>query len=314
MLVRTIVVLPAALVCALGCIAEDVPSVGGQTQGIYGGSAPDEPMHAAVVSLHRAEGSVVRDKHIFCSGTLIASDVVVTAAHCLDTASGWNPTFETRPPSTVVVYVGNGPTTSAPSSAFLRVTETRIHHDFDRLRLRNDIALMRLAAPVAGVTPVPTLPASLGFTSADVGTTVLNFAGFGETETGTYDVKLQADGVLGGLGCTVTGCTSSGDALTQISYSQSESGPCFGDSGGPAFVVRGGTAYVGGLTSYGDSGCTVFGVSTRTDPFEAWVRGFTGSAPPPDAGVCSPSGMFCSSNSDCCSRHCRGPMGRRTCK
>ena len=53
----------------------------------------------------------------------------------------------------------------------------------------------------------------------------VNFAGFGETETGSSGVKLQVDGTLGGLGCVVSGCPSSGDSATQVSYAQSGAGP-----------------------------------------------------------------------------------------
>jgi secreted trypsin-like serine protease len=273
----TPLLLSAALLtpsCATDESSEEIVQGGlGETaQGIFNGDPPNAPEHDAVVSLHTrySNGSVAAA--IFCSGTLITSTVVLTAAHCLDTAKGGS-TFKTRSPSTVAIYVGNQP--SSGTGAVYGVSETIIHPSYNRNALRNDIALIRLASPVAGVTPVPHLPASLGFTSADAGSPI-NFAGFGLTETNSSGTKLQVTIPLGGLGCSVAGCTNAGDSATQISYAQSGGvgGPCSGDSGGPAFITRGGQVYVGATTSYGDSGCTVYGVSNRADAFEGWIDAF----------------------------------------
>ena len=42
-------------------------------------------------------------------------------------------------------------------------------------------------------------------------------SGFGTTETNSIGTKLQVTIPLGGLGCTVAGCSNSGEAATQIS-------------------------------------------------------------------------------------------------
>src|SRR5512134_772566 len=55
---------------------------------IINGVAPNRPEHAAVASLHAKYVNTSNfNPSPFCSGTLIAPDVVLTAAHCL-TASG----------------------------------------------------------------------------------------------------------------------------------------------------------------------------------------------------------------------------------
>lgn len=260
---------------------------------IVGGYAPDAPEHEATVALHGLTngGSSVYVTP-FCTGTLVTEDVVVTAAHCLDTAKN-GPNFKTAAPNTLAVYVGDDPSVDLVANLYL-LDETLIHPSYDRFGLTDDIALLRLSSPVTGVTPVPHLPASLAITGADAGMAV-NFAGFGETEFGTSGVKLQADGVLGGVGCTVAGCPGPGDAATQVSYSQSFSsgGPCFGDSGGPMFVEDLGVVYLGGVTSYGDNNCNIYGVSTKVDAYEGWIDGFAGATPPepPDCsadGLCNP--------------------------
>ncbi len=255
---------------------------------IYGGSAPSTAAHDATVALHQltSDGASVYVSP-FCTGTLIAPDVVLTAAHCMDTARGGG-SYRTMSPSQLAVYVGDEPAVDILDHLY-GVVEIEINSAYNRRAIRNDIALIRLSSAITeAVTPVPILPAAEGFDAGDFGET-LNFAGFGETESGASGVKLQVDGELGGLGCSVSGCGSSGDSATQISYVQGDGGPCFGDSGGPAFVVRGGTTYVGGITSYGDSYCTIYGVSTRVDAFESWITTWIGdggdSGTPGDGGA-----------------------------
>jgi secreted trypsin-like serine protease len=253
---------------------------------IYGGSAPDAPEHDAVIALHElTRGGKYVYASPFCSGTLIREDVVITAAHCTTgmRANG------------LAIYVGDDPSADLVSHLY-SVTEIWVHPGYDSRRITNDISLVRLATPVTEpVTPVAELASSMGLSSADLGATV-NFAGFGQTEYGTSGVKLQVDGTIDALGCGVSGCPSPGDTATQFSYSQPTTGPCFGDSGGPAFIYRAGVPYVAGLTSYGDSTCSVYGVSTRVDAFEADILAFTGeggggggdtgSVEPPPSGDC----------------------------
>lgn len=265
----------------LGCAQDleigDGLTVERESQPIFGGSPPDAPEHAAVVGLHQRSGSQVSAAP-FCSGTLIAADVVLTAAHCLDVARRNRRNFQTMDPSLVAIYVGDH-AASDPAPQVFGVVSNLIHPAYDRVNSANDIALMRLAGPVPGVAPVAALPANLAMTDADIGAP-LDFVGFGLTESGSSDVKLHVEVSLGAFGCAVPGCPGPGVAATMISYRQPDAGPCSGDSGGPAFIQRGGTPYVAGITSYGDAGCTIYGVSTRTDAFAGFIDDFTGGAPP----------------------------------
>lgn len=265
----------AATVISTGCIAEQgSPWAEGEVelpkeQSIIQGTQPFAAHHDAVVALHNRFGTNV-SPNSFCTGTLISPTVVLTAAHCIDGESA----------NRLAIYLGDNPTTDG-SPEYHAVTEALVHPQYNTGTMRNDLGLLRLATEVTSADPIPVLPPSLGYTNSDNGSLQLEFVGFGRTEFGGSDEKLVATATLAGTGCAVSGCgfggTSAAERATKISYSQfSSGGPCNGDSGGPAFVVRSGTIYVGGMTSYGDANCTQYGVSARADAYYDLINAFVG--------------------------------------
>jgi len=258
--------------------------------GIINGSAPTAAHHDATVSLHQlSNGGGQVYVSPFCSGTLIAPTVVLTAAHCLDTANG-GPNFRTMSPGDLAIYVGDEPAADILDHLYT-VVDTEIHPSYGRNSLRNDIALVELASPVTEADPVPVLPASVGFSVGDA----VNYAGFGQTEFGTSGVKLQVDATIDALGCDISawGCFGDpGDPATQFSSAQAGGGTCFGDSGGSGFVNKNGTWYVLGITSWGDSNCTIYGVNTRADAYEGYIASFVGTPPTPQPPVADAGGPY----------------------
>lgn len=260
---------------------------------INGSPASDIPEHRAVVALHVISRPLNQVSSPFCTGTLISDTVVLTAAHCLEENPATGQPFR---PEELAIYIGNDPSVDLAQNLYL-VSDMAIHPEYDSgdgVRVPvNDIAVAVLEDP-APIVPIPPLPRIIGFTVADMGAR-LNFAGFGLDENQESGRKLQTDGVLGGLGCAVNGCGAIGPQAalveaTQVSYAMEQSGPCFGDSGGPAFLYRGTRPYVGGVTSYGDQSCTVYGASTRVDAYMPWLQQYIGvDAAPPAVTIVSPS-------------------------
>lgn len=59
---------------------------------------------------------------------------------------------------------------------------------------------------------------------------------------------------------------------TELVYSKAGANTCVGDSGGPALAKNAaGVTVVIGVTSWGDDGCTDFGVDTRVDAYPTFI-------------------------------------------
>ena len=203
----------------------------------------------AVIGIGTKEGNSYFQ---FCSGTLIGSKTVLTAAHCIN-AEGRNADY----------YVLFGPHAEQPTSTMHVKTQTK-HPQYNGDI--NDFGVLQLDSAVIGVTPIEANPVPM--TQSMIGQNVRH-VGYGITAGNLDDSGTKREVTF---------------PLRQITAQTIESGAtgkqtCSGDSGGPALMVTAGSAVerVVGVVSYGDEECLQQGVDGRVDYGLSWVQSTMGA-------------------------------------
>ncbi|MEL0147539.1 MAG: DUF1986 domain-containing protein [Actinomycetota bacterium] len=212
-----------------------------------------------------------------CGGSIIDSEWIVTAAHCVVGAS----------PDGVDVHVGTSTLRDRSAGNRATVVEVVVHPNWDEASYRNDVALLRLAEPLAfgpSVAPIR-VPVSQDPNAWPPGGTAATISGWGSTEfEGDPSNQLRAAQIQI-LGSPDQGeCGSYGssfDRVVEICAGVPAGGidACQGDSGSPLVVDVEGTPVLAGVTSVGfECGRAEYpGIFTRLTTFVSWMGGYVPS-------------------------------------
>lgn len=164
----------------------------------------------------------------FCTGTLVASDMVLTAAHCLFDSE----TNAAIPPDRIVFRAGLRDGEAVSERTGRRAV---VHHNYDQTevngpnRVRHDLALLQLSQPISTTDANPFSVDSLDPDTTDV--SVLSYA-VGRSDAPSREGR-----------CAVTGRTSG-----MIGF---DCDVTFGSSGAPVFQRRDGRIRIVSVISSG---------------------------------------------------------------
>jgi len=193
-----------ALICLLLSCLPAAAMVGGA-------STPPDSIAKAVVLIVGSRGN-------FCTGTALAADLVLTAAHCVLPGADYK----------IVEYERGEP-------QLRDVARVTAHPNFNLQtllahRATADVALLKLAAPLASIAP-----AALGATAAVAPGDAFLVAGLG--------VAVRGDGKSGGTvrGASLVATGKPGNLQIRLvdaaTMGEKEGlGACTGDSGAPVFI------------------------------------------------------------------------------
>jgi Trypsin len=175
-----------------------------------------------------------------CSGVVLAQDLVLTAAHCV-TGTG---------PFKIVGHV------AAVLYQLADVTEVATHPQFSWPTA--DLGLLKLSKPL----PTGFAPAFLDNRFVVIGDRLIVVG---------YGMAVQGDGKTAGIPRMATFVVIGGSD-EMLTLRDATGGPisiCRGDSGAPAFVMRGGVPALAGIVNAG--GCTDFSWVIPLSVYRDWI-------------------------------------------
>jgi V8-like Glu-specific endopeptidase len=210
-----------------------------------------------------------------CTAEIVAPDVLLTAAHCLQ-----------KKGQTYAAYLGHDgndlgmpidPTKANVRAQLKMAKEIHPHPQYVTTQGFHDVGVVVLQTAITGIDPLPilrTAPTQAMLQDLDI-------IGYGKThdrDTSFAVTKYRADGLTGRL-----------DATHTLTVGDDERHACVGDSGGPVLADVDGVATIIGVDSYSDetgdaSRCRMPSHYQRVDTYVAFLDRFIPAATP-DAGI-----------------------------
>lgn len=252
---------------------------------------------------------------LFCSGTLITATTVLTAGHCVQACPDGDcfcgdDGCQSYDPRYLLVGAGMTDIDSVWDTELVRVSNIVLHPDytdFESLELpcdasyctglasnSDDVALLHLESPITSLRPVALYPEARILELAGNDTVALA-QGYGlRLPPESQDLLTQNSYVaLLNQGDSEIVRSTENELLT--TREEKNVAVCYGDSGGPLYVVEGDTPMLAGVASRlrGDaSECDGGGVYALAPYYSDWIRdNATGDLPSPygGGGGCSAS-------------------------
>jgi len=245
----------------------------GESESIVGGDAVEDtdPVARSTVAFYY---NPPHSDHVmnFCTGTIVSSELILTAAHCLaDVANELKISLDDLK-SRVLVGFGTKVVTQKSDSRvyFLNIRSLAVHQDYKVNSVQNatqepmyDIALVRLSNKIPPDFRAARLAKDVAYVREG---SKLTLAGYGLVNGVTLEEAKQLMKV--DVQVAIPKVTE-----VQFAYRvQDGKSACSGDSGGPAYAVSNtGQLVVVGVTSWGDPFCQKAGVYTSVPALVGWV-------------------------------------------
>ncbi len=189
-----------------------------------------------------------------CTGSIIDHDIILTAAHCI------------KNKMTISFDVEQGKNT-VPVNRAIKHSEYKDYASGfgSPTKDRNDVALLHFSGGIpAGYRIAKLLPVER---SLKVGEEV-SLAGYG-----IRDINDPNGDTSGRLYKTNVTIADPNYSNTEVKFDSSHGhSDCFGDSGGPAFIVDNNDYYLFGVTNWGDEKCKEFSIYAKINPYREWIE------------------------------------------
>ncbi len=223
---------------------------------------------------------VVVPENRLCGGSIVDAGWIATAAHCVVGIRA----------DQIDAHVGITSISERSAASRVQISEVIVHPEWDATRFRNDIALLRIATPVAFNARVQAIALPVGLDAATwppAGTPAIT-SGWGATQFGgspSNQLRRTQVQILGGPGDVPCGQYGANfDVGVEICAGVPAGGvdACQGDSGSPLTIDASGIPVLAGLTSVGfECGRADFpGIFTRVTSFISWLQQYVPIATP----------------------------------
>jgi len=235
-------------------LSDSIRIVGGEEATPY-----SRPYQASVQSL---------DGSHFCGGSIISSDLILTAAHCMEAVNGEDPQMQVR--------VGAHSLVDGSGQA-IKVAKAYTNQEYPNLS--KDVAVLKLAERITDKNAKPITLVDKSFFDENISAgTPLTVSGWGTLSSGgQMPEKLMEVSVPYVTNEICNSAEAYGGQVqdTEICAGYKEGGKdsCQGDSGGPLVFIKDNQFYQVGVVSWGE-GCAAankYGVYGNVAALKDWI-------------------------------------------